>query len=175
MEKCTVTMNVKHEKLTPIETVIYNIDKGLHFLGHRSIVACSGDSIVTGEHHVTVDQNIGDYWSVNTPEQRQAANMHLSNALYRAGMGDIDIIHTHDPKAVEFMYDSVFNMHVPIVMTLHVSTKDSLLGGAYQRWCSPLLSSPLVYCTAISEYQKKQYSEQVNAENVVYHGIDVEE
>ena len=27
----------------PIETVVYNIDKGLHNLGHRSIVACSGD------------------------------------------------------------------------------------------------------------------------------------
>jgi glycosyltransferase involved in cell wall biosynthesis len=159
----------------PIETVIYNIDKGLHSLGHRSIVACSGDSIVAGEHYVTVDQNIGDYWSVNTPEQRQTANMHLANALYRAGMGDIDIIHIHDAKAVEFMYDSVFNMHIPIVMTLHLSTKDSLLGGAYQRWCNPLLSSPLVYCTAISEYQKRQYSDQVNAENVVYHGIDVEE
>ena len=186
-------INVKHEKLTvlhvatlnqpispdlgygPIATVIYNSDKGLHFLGHRSIVACSGDSIVAGEHYVTVDQNIGDYWSVNTPEQRQTANKHFSNALYRAGMGDIDIIHTHDAKAVEFMYDSVFNMHVPVVMTLHVSTKDSLLGGAYQRWCNPLLSSPLVYCTAISEYQKRQYSDLVNAENVVYHGIDVEE
>jgi hypothetical protein len=33
----------------PIETVIYNIDKGLHKLGHRSIVACSGDSRVVGE------------------------------------------------------------------------------------------------------------------------------
>ncbi len=159
----------------PIETVIYNIDKGLHLLGHRSIVACSGDSIVTGEHCVTVDQNIGDYWSVNTPEQRQTANMHLSNALYRAGMGDVDIIHTHDAKAVEFMYDSLYNMHIPIVMTLHVSTKDSLLRGAYQRWCSPLLSSPLVYCAAISEYQKRQYNHIVKAEDVVYHGIDVEE
>jgi glycosyltransferase involved in cell wall biosynthesis len=185
--------NVKQDKLTvlhvatlnqpispdlgygPIETVIYNIDKGLHSLGHRSIVACSGDSIVAGEHYVTVDQSIGDYWSVNTPDKRQTTNMHLSNALYRAGMGDIDIIHTHDAKAVEFMYNSVFNMHIPIVMTLHVSTKDSLLGGAYQRWCNPLLSSPLVYCAAISEYQKSQYSDLVNAENVVYHGIDIEE
>ncbi len=193
MERYIMTINTKHEKLTvlhvatlnqpispdlgygPIETVIYNVDKGLHALGHRSIVACSGDSIVAGEHCVTVDQNIGDYWSVNTPEQRQTANMHFANALYRAGMGDIDIIHTHDAKAVEFMYDSVFNMGIPIVMTLHVSTKDSLLGGDYQRWCSPLLSSPLVYCAAISEYQKRQYNHLVNSENVVHHGIDVEE
>jgi glycosyltransferase involved in cell wall biosynthesis len=90
-------------------------------------------------------------------------------------MGDIDIIHTHDAKAVEFMYDSVSNMHIPIVMTLHISTKDSLLGGAYQRWCSPLLSSPLVYCAAISEYKQAQYNHLVNAENVVHHGIDVAE
>jgi len=188
-----MTIKVKHEKLTvlhvatlnqpispdlgygPIETVIYNIDKGLHSSGHRSIVACSGDSIVAGEHYLTVDHSTGDYWTVNTPEKRQIANKHLSNALYRAGMGDIDIIHTHDAKAVEFMYDSVFNMHIPIVMTLHISAEDSSLGGAYQRWCSPLLSSPLVYCAAISEYQKRQYIELVNAENVVPHGIDVDE
>ena len=188
-----MTINVKHKKMTvlhvatlnqpispdlgygPIETVIYNIDKGLHSLGHRSIVACSGDSIVAGEHYVTVDHSTGDYWSVNTPERRQNTNMHYSNALYRAGVGDIDIIHTHDAKAVEFMYNSVFNMHIPIVMTLHISAEDSSLGGAYQRWCSPLLSSPMVYSAAISEYQKKQYSNLVNADNVVYHGIDVEE
>ena len=188
-----MAINVKNEKLTvlhvatlnqpispdlgygPIETVIYNIDKGLHSSGHRSIVACSGDSEVAGEHYMTVDKSIGDYWSDNVLVSRKTANMHLSNALYRASMGDIDIIHTHDAKAVEFMYDSVFRMHIPIVMTLHVSAKDSSLGGAYQRWCSSLLSSPLVYCAAISEYQKKQYNDLVNAENVVYHGIDVEE
>jgi glycosyltransferase involved in cell wall biosynthesis len=193
MEKCIVTINVKHEKLTvlhvatlnhpirpdlgygPIETVIYNVDKGLCSLGHRSIVACSGDSSVFGEHHVTVDKSIGDYWTDNTPESRKTMNLHLSNALYRAGIGDIDIIHTHDAKAVEFMYDSVFRMNVPIVMTLHVSAKDSSLGGAYQRWCSPLLSSPLVYCAPISKYQKRQYNDLVNAEDVVYHGIDVED
>ncbi len=188
-----MTINLKHEKLTvlhvatlnqpispdlgygPIETVIYNIDKGLYSLGHRSIVACSGDSRVFGEHHVTVDKSIGDYWSDKTPEWRKTMNMHLSNALYRASMGDIDIIHTHDAKAVEFMYDSVCRMHVPIIMTLHVSAKDSSLGGAYQRWCNPLLSSPLVYCAPISKYQKRQYNDLLNAENVVYHGIDVEE
>jgi glycosyltransferase involved in cell wall biosynthesis len=159
----------------PIETVIHNIDKGLHSLGHRSIVACSGDSRVSGEHHVTVEKSIGDYWSNNILEERKTMNMHLSNALYRVSMGDVDIIHTHDAKAVEFMYDSLFQMHVPIVMTLHVSTKDSSLGGTYQRWCNPLLLSPMVYCAAISEYQKSQYADLVKAENVVYHGIDVEE
>lgn len=188
-----MTINVKNEKLTvlhvatlnkpirpdlgygPIETVIHNIDKGLYSLGHRSIVACSGDSRVFGEHHVTVDKSIGDYWKDSTPERRKTMNMHLSNALYRASMGDIDIIHTHDAKAIEFMYASVFRMQIPIVMTLHVSAKDISLRGAYQRWCNPLLSSPLVYCAAISEYQRRQYNDLVNAENVVYHGIDVEE
>ena len=159
----------------PIETVIHNIDKGLYASGHRSIVACSGDSRVFGEHHVTIDRSTGDYWSDSTTEKHKTMNMHLSKTLYRARRGDIDIIHAHDPKAVEFMYDSVFKMNVPIVMTLHVSAEDSSLGGAYQRWANHLLASPLVYCTAISEYQKKQYSELVNAENVVYHGIDVEE
>jgi len=181
-EKLTVlhvaTLNqpiTQHIAYGPIETVIHNIDKGLCTLGHRSIVACSGDSSVFGEHHVTVDKSIGNYCNDNTPESRKTMNTHLSNALYRAGMGDIDVIHTHDAKAVEFMYDSVFRMHIPIVMTLHVSAHDSSLGGAYQRWCNPLLSSPRVYCAAISEYQKRQYNDRVKAEDVVYHGIDVDE
>ncbi len=186
-------INVKQRKLTvlhvgtlnqpigpnlgygPIETIIHNIDKGLHIFGHKSIVACSGDSSVFGEHHVTVDKSIGDYWSDNTLGKRMTMNRHLSNALYRAEMGDIDVIHAHDPRAVEFMYDSVSGMNIPIVMTLHVSAKDSSLGGAYQRWANPLLSAPMVYCVAISAYQKRQYNDLVNTENVVFHGIDVDE
>jgi glycosyltransferase involved in cell wall biosynthesis len=185
-------IKTKHEKLTvlhvatlnqpirpdngygPIETVIYNIDKGLHSLGHRSIVACSADSRVTGEHYVTVDQSIGNYWSNDTPERRKNMNKHLSKALIRAKMGDIDVIHMHDADAVEFIYNRVYLMHIPIVMTLHVPAKESSLEGAYQRWCNPL-SSPLVYCVSISEYQKRQYNGLVNTANVVYHGIDVEE
>ena len=158
----------------PIETVICNIDKGLYSLGHRSIVACSGDSRVTGEHYVTVDKGIGEYCSEDTPERRKTTNMHLSRALDRVKMDDIDVVHVHDADAVEFIYDVAFSMHVPIVMTLHVPAKESSLEGAYQRWCNPL-SPPLVYCASISEYQKRQYNGLVKTINVVYHGIDVEE
>ena len=122
-----MTIKTKHEKLTvlhvatvnrpirpdlgygPIETIIHNIDKGLHSLGHRSIVACSGDSRVAGEHYVTVDQSIGDYWSDDTTERRKTMNMHLSRVLGRAKMGDIDVTHTHDAKAVEFIYFEHFD------------------------------------------------------------------
>jgi glycosyltransferase involved in cell wall biosynthesis len=187
-----MTIKTKHEKLTvlhvatislpirpdlgygPIETVIHNIDKGLHSLGHRSIVACSGDSRVAGEHYVTVDQSIGGYCSDDTAERRQIMNMHLSRVLGRAKMGDIDVIHAHDAEAVESIYDAVFSINVPIVMNLHVPAKESFLKGAYQRWCNPL-SSPLVSCVAISDYQKRQYRDLVNTEHVVYHGIEVEE
>ena len=157
----------------PIETVIHNIDKGLHSLGHRSIVACSGDSRVAGEHYVTVDHSLEEYCSDKTPAWRNTMNMHYTRALGRVRMGGIDVIHMHDADAVEFIYDDVFSMNVPVVMTLHVSAKDSLLEGAYQRWCNPS-SSPLVYFAAISEYQKRQYNDLVNAENIVHHGIDVE-
>jgi len=124
---------------------------------------------------VTVEHSIGAYCSDKTPASHKTMNMHYAKSLGRAMTGDIDVIHMHDADAVEFIYDGAFTMDIPIVMTLHVSAKESLLDGAYQRWCSPLLSSPLVYCTAISEYQKKQYSDLVNAEHVVYHGLDVKE
>jgi len=192
MERIEMTRNIAHEKLTvlhvatanqpirsdlgygPIETIIYNIDKGLNSLGHRSIVACSGDSRVAGEQYVTVDQSIGDYWSDSTVKRRNTMDLHLSKALDRAKLGDIDVIHMHDGKAVEFFYDSIFEMQIPAVLTLHVQAEDSLLQGAYQRWCNPL-SSPLIYCASISEYQKRQYHDLLNTSNVVYHGIDVAE
>jgi len=158
----------------PIESIVHSIDKGLHAAGHRSIVACSGDSLVYGEHCVTVDRSFGSYWSDDTGEQRAATQAHYSRALRRFKRGDIDVIHAHDPKAVEFLYDEARIRQVPIVMTLHVSVKESRLKGAYERWCDPLLA-PLVHCASISEYQKQQYHEQLKASQVVYHGIDVED
>jgi len=158
----------------PIETVVHSIDKGLHDAGHRSIVACSGDSRVSGEHCATVDRSFGGYWSNDTLAQRATTNQHYSRTLRRLREGGIDVIHTHDPKAVEFLYDEARRRRTPIVMTLHVSVKESLLKGAYERWCDPLLS-PLVHCASISEYQKKQYHAQLKHSQVVYHGIDVED
>jgi len=158
----------------PVETVIHNIDKGLHSLGHRSIVACSGDSMVAGEHYVTVERSLGDYWSNDTPERRRITKMHLSKALDRAKMGDIDVIHTHDANTVEYIYDDVFSMHMPIVMTLHVPAKNILMKGDCKRQYN-FLSSPVVYCVPISEYQKRQYNSLLSTENVVYHGIEVKE
>ncbi len=156
----------------PIEMVIHNIDKGLHAMGHRSIVACSGDSRVTGEHYVTVDKSIGDYWTTDTTERHETMNRHFSRSLDRAMMGDIDVIHTHDVKAVEYIHDAISGMQVPIVLTLHVAAKDYLLAGAGRRWYK-LLSYPLVHCVPISEYQKRDY-QGLKTEDVVYHGIEVE-
>lgn len=158
----------------PIEAVVHSIDQGLHAAGHRSIVACSGDSRIAGEHCVTVERSFGSYWSTDTQEQRATTKAHYARTLRRLKQGDIDVIHTHDPRAVEYLYDEARIRQVPIVMTLHVSVKESLLKGAYQRWCNPLLS-PLVHCASISEYQKLQYHEQLKASQVVYHGIDVED
>jgi glycosyltransferase involved in cell wall biosynthesis len=158
----------------PVETIIRNIDKGLHCLGHRSIVACSGDSMVSGEHYVTVEHSIGDYWNKETPERRRTINMHLANALDRAKKGDIDVIHVHDAKTVEYISDGIFSMHLPVVMTLHVSAKDIMgkEGCNHQYEC---LSSPDVYCVPISEYQKRQYKSLFSTEKAVYHGIDLKE
>ncbi len=160
---------------SPIETVIYNLDKGLHLLGHRSIVACSRDSIVAGEHYVTVDKSIGEHWSNTPPLLRQNRHTHLSKALERIEKGDIDVIHTHDMEAVEFLYDVASRMRIPIVMTVHVGVKESpFMGAPHQLWRNPK-SAPPVYCVAISEYQKKQYKEQLSKATVIYHGIEVEQ
>jgi hypothetical protein len=80
----------------PIETVIYNLDKGLHGRGHRSIVACSSDSTVAGERCSTVSQSLGGYLRERTPDAHAHVDLHLARALARAQQGDIDVIHMHE-------------------------------------------------------------------------------
>jgi glycosyltransferase involved in cell wall biosynthesis len=156
----------------PIETVIYNIDKGLHALGHRSIVACSSDSTVTGEKYETVSQSHGDYWRGCTPEGQAHVDLHLSRALARAQIGDIDIIHMHE--WFERVYTGSFNPPLPIVMTLHVPGQHSGIATFRERHLDPL-SDPLLYFIAISDYQRRQYTDLVPVAKTVPHGIDVED
>ena len=169
----TVSQPIRSDRgYSPIEMVIHHIDQGLHALGHKSIVACSGDSRVVGEHYVTINQNIGSCWGKNTPERSKKINNHLSKVLARIMVGDIDIIHTHEAGAVKFIYDVAASMNIPIVMTLHIEARDNMLEADYQRCLGPL-SSPLIHCVSISRYQQKQYRGLVNTKNVVYHGIEL--
>ena len=154
----------------PIETVIYNIDKGLHTLGHRSIVACSSDSAVTGEKYETVSRSLGDYWRGCTPEGQARVDHHLSQALARAQMGDIDIIHMHE--WFERVYTGSFNPPVPIVMTLHVPSQHSGIA-EFRKRRPDILSHSSLHFVAISEYQRRQYTDLIPVAKTVPHGIDV--
>ncbi|UCE64184.1 MAG: glycosyltransferase family 4 protein [Nitrospirota bacterium] len=156
----------------PIETVVHNIDKGLHTLGHRSIVACSGDSCVAGEQYTTIEKSFSEYWSKNTRVQRENMRRHLVLSLQRAKKGDIDIIHMHDAVMAEYIFKGVIKSPVPLVMTLHVPAEEK---GAFKRWNESLISSSRAYFVPISEYQKKQHHGLVNAQKVIHHGIDVED
>jgi glycosyltransferase involved in cell wall biosynthesis len=155
----------------PIETIIYNVDKGLHLAGHRSIVACSADSDVAGEHCVTVERSLGDYCREQTSEQRAIINRHLLMALERANMGDIDIIHMHG--WLDLIYGGRFNPDVPIIMTLHVPAENSGMDAAQNLYFNSMLN-PSMHFASISDYQKRQYYELDNLETV-HHGINVDD
>ena len=156
----------------PIETVIYNIDKGLHELGHRSIVACSGDSSVVGEQFTTIEKSFSEYWSKKTNVKRKHMLNHLVISLQRAKKGDIDIVHMHDAAMVEYIFKGVIKSPVPIVMTLHVPAEDK---GSFKRWNKTLIFSSDVYFVPISEYQRDQHHGLVNSQKVIHHGINVED
>lgn len=189
LQKSTMTTKTKFKRLTvlqvatinkpikpdlgygPIETVIYNIDKGLRSLGHRSIVACSADSCVTGEQYVTVQRSLGDYVRESTPEQTKIVKMHLSKALERAEMGDIDIIHMH--AWLDYIYDGVFSPLLPIVMTLHVPAEDTgIKKDCYQRFNT--MQNPSMHFVAISKYQKQEYNGLANI-ITIHHGIEMQD
>jgi glycosyltransferase involved in cell wall biosynthesis len=155
----------------PIETVIYNIDKGLRLSGHRSIVACSADSSVAGEHFKTVERSLGDYCREKTSKQRTLVNRHLVKALERARMGDIDIIHMHG--WLECIYGGMFNPDLPIVMTLHVPAENSGMDAAQDLYFNTMLN-PSMHFVSISDYQKRQYHGLDNIETV-HHGINVDD
>jgi len=156
----------------PIETVIYNLDKGLHELGHRSIVACSADSMVTGEKFATVSRSLGDYWRSANPAGKAHIDTHLSRALARAQAGDIDVIHMHE--WFERVYDGSFQPSAPIVMTLHVPGRNSGVAEFRQRNLG-VPAYPGVHFTAISEHQRKQYAGLLPVTRTVPHGIDVDD
>lgn len=159
---------------SPIETVIYNIDKGLHTLGHRSIVACSADSAVTGEQYNTVARSLGDYCHTGTGEGQASVDLHLARALARAQPGDIDIIHMHE--WFEHVYDGRFAPAAPIVMTLHVPGNRS--GLSEFRAKSPAAfaaSRGRLHPVAISEYQRRQYGKLLPAEMTIPHGVAVDD
>ncbi len=155
----------------PIETVVYNLDKGLHELGHRSIVACSGDSQVTGEQCTTIEKSFSEYCTDHTLVKQEIMNRHLSISLQRAKRGDVDIIHLHDADMAEFMFSRVRLCPVPLVMTLHVPADDHR---GFTRWNDTLLSTSLAYFVPISEFQKSQHKGIINGQKVIHHGIDVE-
>ncbi len=156
----------------PIEAITRSLDRGVHCLGHRSIVACSADSRVAGEHYATVDRSLGDYWRGDTADQRNLIETHLARALERAHRGDIAVIHMHE--WLDYIFNGTFHPHAPIVMTLHVHAKDSGIKEFSQggRSAAPI---PRVHFVAISEFQRRQYHGLANIYKTIHHGIDVEE
>jgi glycosyltransferase involved in cell wall biosynthesis len=156
----------------PIETVVYNLDKGLHELGHRSIVACSGDSQVVGEQFTTIENSFSEYCTDHTLVKQEYMLRHLVMSLQRAQRGDIDVIHMHDADMAEYIYNGVCHSPVPIVMTLHVPAEDH---GGFTRWNETLISSSSAYFVPISEFQRSQHQGLINGQKVIHHGIDVED
>ena len=156
----------------PIETVVYNLDKGLHELGHRSIVACSGDSQVVGEQFTTIENSFSEYCTDHTLVKQEQMLRHLVLSLQRAQRGDIDVIHMHDADMAEYMFNGVCHSPVPIVMTLHVQAEDH---GGFTRWNETLISSSSAYFVPISEFQRSQHQGLINGQKVIHHGIDVED
>ena len=154
----------------PIETVVYNLDKGLHELGHRSIVACSGDSQVIGEQFTTIEASFSEYCTDHTLVKQESMRQHLVMSLQRAQRGDIDVIHMHDADMVEYMFRELCHSPIPIVMTLHVPADDH---EGFTRWNETLIPSSSAYFVPISDYQRSQHRGMVNAQNVIHHGVDV--
>ena len=157
----------------PIETVIHGLDKGLHNLGYRSIVACSADAIVNGEKHETVPESLGAYCSSNTEAAQERIGRHLASSLARSRADDIDVVHMHE--WYEHIYSGSFNPSVPIVMTLHVPGSDSGMVDFHDRHpATPLASKTSVHWVAISEHQRRQYAGLIPIEHTIPHGIDVD-
>jgi len=155
----------------PVETVIYNVDKGLVAAGHRSIVACSAGSRTVGERYVTVRRSFGDYCREDGPGWEELLQTHLTQSLRRTMAGDIDIVHMHE--WAQHLYDGRFHPPLPIVVTLHVPAEQSSLDEIHEKRNQPGLTLS-VYFIAISEYQKREYSKLIKISRVIHHGVDVQ-
>jgi len=156
----------------PIETVIGNIHKGLTFLGHHSIVACSADSVVERTKYPTVSRSLGDYCREGTLEAQAIVALHLSRALARIRLGDVDVVHMHEWW--EFVHDGRFDPPVPIVMTLHVPASESGLYTHPMPVAATRGGSPIRF-VAISDFQGRQYADRVPIAKTIRHGLDTED
>jgi glycosyltransferase involved in cell wall biosynthesis len=156
---------------SPIETVIYNLDKGLHARGHRSIVACTADSRVAGERYATVSRSLGDYLRECTPKAQAHVDRHLARALVRAQQGDIDVVHMHE--WFERVYNRSFNPPVPIVMTLHVPGVNSGIT-EFNETAPAVVDRRQPHFVAISDHQRREYVDLVPVSDTVPHGVDVD-
>jgi glycosyltransferase involved in cell wall biosynthesis len=155
----------------PIETVIGNIHKGLTSLGHHSIVACSADSVVERTKYPTVSRSLGDYCREGTLEAQAIVALHLSRALARIRVGDVDVVHMHEWW--EFVHDGRFDPPVPIVMTLHVPASESGLHTLPMPVATTRSGSPIRF-VAISDFQRQQYADRVPIAKTIRHGLDTE-
>ena len=157
---------------SPVESVIESVHTGLRSRGHRSIVACSADSVLSGERYVTVPHSLGDYAQDDTTERRDLVERHLAGALHRAIQGDIDVIHMHEH--VERVYQPHYRPPAPIVMTLHVGATESGLDRA-RRACHNDFAKQSVHFVAISDDQSSEYASFVTPSATVHHGVDVDD
>jgi hypothetical protein len=51
---------------------------------------------VAGRTHTTVARSLGDYCRGGSPDAQATVALHLSKALARVTMGDIDVVHMHE-------------------------------------------------------------------------------
>jgi glycosyltransferase involved in cell wall biosynthesis len=108
----------------------------------------------------------------DTPEHRETTRKHLAMCLERAGRGDVDIVHLHDAAMTRHIFEGNVELPVPVVMTLHVPAEDE---ADFKRWNASLVTSSAAYFVPISEFQGEEHRGLMNLEQVIHHGVDVED
>lgn len=168
------------------ERVILYLDEVFTELGHRSMVAASGDSRVYGKLLETIPKSI---WNISQNENELGRRKIIISE---------DLYNKHYKRCVEFMLDKGKNLDIihdhpgsgiitseeygrykdqidtPILSTLHgvFSDKDKKRN---EEWIRLQKEGGKVFFNAISNSQKRSFERiGINIEEVVYHGIPLD-
>ncbi len=161
------------------ERVISYLDGVYTELGHESLVAAPGDSIVEGTLVKTIPKSL---WSINgNPIKRQIAKSNkLTAQHYKTSIDlllndrSIDVVHDHPGAGVittDYFKRVMHNIRTPILQTLH-GTFSKGHQHLYQRWRDIAEKKERIFFNAISNSQKIEFKQfGIKIEEVIYHGI----
>tara|TARA_Y100000034_G_scaffold118311_1_gene158846 strand:+ start:84 stop:1256 length:1173 start_codon:yes stop_codon:yes gene_type:complete len=158
-----------------IERVIRDLDIAYTKKGDTSIVVAPGDSQLSGKLFTSVPQalwQLNPDGTYNTNENSEMEELHLNRTKEAIETTNPDVIHDHIGFISTDKFKETDLKGAPILHTLH-GPVDYLPGDTRSDLVEMIKANPLIYCNAVSRKQEDSWKHLVQADFMIYNGLDV--